>query len=32
MAADGAHTHSINGGDSETKPKTYTANFFIKVD
>lgn len=35
MAADGGHTHTatINGGgDSETKPKTYATNFFIKVD
>jgi len=31
-SSDGAHTHTITGGDSETKPKSYTTNFFIKVD
>jgi microcystin-dependent protein len=30
---DGAHTHTINGGgDTETRPKTYSVNYFIKVD
>ena len=28
----GAHTHSISGGDTETRPKTYSVNYFVKVD
>ena len=35
VGANGNHTHSVTingGGDTETRPKTYCANFFIKVD
>jgi hypothetical protein len=31
-STDGAHTHTITGGDAETRPKTYSVNYFIKVD
>jgi hypothetical protein len=27
-----AHSHSVIGGDTETRPKNYGVNFFIKVD
>jgi Protein of unknown function (DUF2793) len=27
-----AHTHTISGGDAESRPKTYATNFYIKVD
>jgi hypothetical protein len=27
-----AHTHSVSGGDTETRPKSYTVNYFIKVN
>ncbi len=30
--AAGAHTHTITGGDTETRPKTYSVNYFIKVN
>jgi len=33
--AAGAHTHTVTingGGDAETRPKTFTVNYFIKVD
>jgi hypothetical protein len=33
MNADGSHTHSINGGgDAETRPKTYSVNYYIKIN
>ena len=28
----GAHTHAIQGGDAETRPKTYAVNYFIKIN
>jgi hypothetical protein len=28
----GDHTHTITGGDTETRPKTYNVNFFIKIN
>ena len=28
----GGHTHIISGGDKETRPPTYTVNYFVKVD
>jgi hypothetical protein len=31
-STDGNHTHTITGGDTETRPKTYCVNFWIKVD
>ena len=32
-STDGQHMHAINGGgDTETRPKTYSVNYFIKVD
>jgi hypothetical protein len=31
-STDGSHTHTIAGGDDETRPKTYCVNYFIKVD
>ena len=30
-ANQGSHTHGISGGDSETRPKTFTVNYFIKI-
>ena len=33
--ADGAHTHTVTingGGDAETRPKTYSVNYFIKIN
>ena len=30
-STDGDHTHTISGGDPETRPKTYSVNYFIKV-
>ena len=30
--AGGAHSHTINGGDTETRPKTYSVNYFIKIN
>jgi hypothetical protein len=35
MDSDGAHSHTTTvtgGGDAETKPKTYSVNYFIKVN
>jgi len=33
VSTDGQHVHAINGGgDAETRPKTYSVNYFIKVD
>jgi hypothetical protein len=31
-STNGAHTHAIQGGDPETRPKTYSVNYFIKVN
>jgi len=35
MDSDGAHSHTTTitgGGDTETKPKSYSVNYFIKVN
>jgi hypothetical protein len=32
MDPDGAHTHTITGGDAETRPKSMSVNYFIKVN
>jgi hypothetical protein len=35
MNSDGEHSHTTTvtgGGDAETKPKTYSVNYFIKVN
>jgi hypothetical protein len=29
---DGSHTHTIGGGDAETRPKTYSVNYYIKIN
>ena len=31
-STNGAHTHAIQGGDAETRPKTYAVNYFIKIN
>ena len=28
----GTHNHGISGGDTETKPKTFAVNYFIRVN
>jgi len=28
----GGHSHTLSGGDTETRPKSYTVNYFIKVN
>jgi hypothetical protein len=32
MDADGGHQHNVTGGDAETMPKTYSVNYYIKVN
>jgi hypothetical protein len=35
MDSDGAHTHTLSvtgGGDTETKPKSYAVNYYIKIN
>jgi hypothetical protein len=35
MDSDGAHTHTLSvtgGGDTETRPKSYTVNYYIKIN
>jgi hypothetical protein len=32
MDADGGHQHNVTGGDAETMPKTYTVNYYIKIN
>ena len=32
VTSDGNHTHTISGGDTETRPKTYTVNFYMKIN
>ena len=31
-STDGGHSHGISGGDTETRPKTFALNYFIKVN
>ena len=32
VQVEGDHSHNLDGGDAETRPKTYSVNYFIKVD
>jgi len=35
MDSDGSHSHTLSvtgGGDTETRPKSYAVNYFIKVN